>query len=141
MRVTTRWYGDEYKRKLYAHLSRNMDRAAMGMVQRVKDSFGNSGVTGTRGGATRSQRASNRSRPWGPPNVDTGHLKRNVGWSKPIGRPFIRRVGTGIGGAKSVGYAMWLEFGTRRMLPRPFLRPRIYKDRATLRRELARPMR
>ena len=97
-----------------------------------------SGVVGTRSGASRGQRHGNRSKPWEPPHVDTGHLRRNVDKDKP--RPLVRRVGTGLGNKESVGYAWYLEFGTRFMLPRPFVRPSFWRMRRTVRRYLARPL-
>ena len=134
------WRGKEYKRQMERHLGRNLDSAAIMLSAKIKESFGSSGVTGTRSGATKAQRAANRSEPWGPPNVDTGHLKRNVGYDTPVGRPFTRRVGTGIGNMMSVGYAMWLEFGTRKMLPRPFLRTAMSRFGAQIRKMISRPM-
>ena len=135
-----RWYGQEFTAKVQKHMNRNLDRAAIFMVNDIQNSFGDSGVSGTRSGATRSQRAANRSKPWGPPNVDTGHLRRNIGWTKyAIGKGH-RKIGTGIGNKSSVGYAMWLEFGTRNMLPRPFLRPAIPRNRGKLAHIMTRPM-
>lgn len=135
------WYGAEYRRRMVRHMAKNMDAAATYLVDKIQDSFGESGVRGERSGATRAQRAANRSQAWGPPNVDSGHLKRNIGYDRPGGRPLVRRVGTGIGNKRSVGYAQWLEFGTRSMLPRPFLRPAAYYHRLPLRRIMSRPMR
>ena len=134
------WRGDEFKKKLDIHIQKNLDRAAITLQNDIKSSFGSSGVTGTKSGATKEQRAANRSKPWGPPNVDTGHLKRNIGFDRPIGRPLIRRIGTGIGNKESVGYAVWLEFGTRFMLPRPYLRPALHRNRAKILRLISRPM-
>lgn len=115
-------------------VSRRLDAAAIYVTNDVKRSFGNSGATGKRSGATKKDRRNNRSKPWGPPNVDTGHLKKNIGYSAPSA--FVRWVGTGIGGKLSVGYAMYLEYGTLRMLPRPFLRPAIYRCRQAVMRIL-----
>ena len=57
-----RWYGKEYTAKVRKHMSRNLDRAAIFLVRDIKDSFGDSGITSKRSGATRSQRAANRSK-------------------------------------------------------------------------------
>lgn len=134
------WYPQKFQTKLQAHIGRNLNMAAITLTNAITNSFGSSGVTGTRGGATKKDRATNRSMPWGPPNVDTEHLKRNIGYDTPVGSPFTRRVGTSIGNKQSVGYAMWLEFGTRKMLPRPFLRPMLYKMGKELRRLITLPM-
>jgi len=138
MNVTTKWQGDQYKQKVGKGLSGNLDRAAIVYVSLVRRSFGDSGISGMISGATRSQRAANRSKPGEPPNVDTGHLKRNVGWTKYTKRKNTRKVGTGIGNKQSVGYASWLEYGTRKMAARPFLRP--IMSRREWRAELTRPV-
>ena len=70
------------------------------------------------------------SDPGMPPNVETGNLRRNIAWETPS--YLRRRIGTGVGNASSVGYAMWLEFGTRTMAPRPFLRPSLDETRDEL---------
>lgn len=139
--MTIRWYPERFKAKLNTQMQRNLDRASIALTNEITDSFGSSGADGERSGATKAQRAANRSQAWGPPNVDTGHLKRNIGYDKPAGRPLVRRVGTSIGSKDSVGYAMWLEFGTRGMLPRPFLRPALQRMRTRLRKMLTTPMR
>jgi len=120
-------YSPQFLQKMNSRTERFLDAVAVMAVDSVVGSFGDSGVAGGRSGATRQERAGNRSKPWGPPNVDTGHLKRNIGWAKDPIRALLRRVGTSIGNKESVGYAMWLEFGTRKMMPRPFLRPLIPK--------------
>lgn len=157
VKVKVNWHGEEYVKKVEAHIQQNLDGAAIAVQSTITSSFGNSGIKGQRSGATGAQRASNRSKPWGPPNVDTGHLKRNVGYDKPFGRPLARRIGTGIGNAQSVGYAMYLEFGTGPhviknafglgitvdhpgMLPRPFLRPGLHKAQSKIRKWLTRPL-
>lgn len=137
------WKGEEFKTKLKRHIQQSLDIAAITLVNDIKSSFGSSGGTligRTLSGATKEQRAANRSKPGGPPNVDTGHLKRNIGFDRPIGRPLIRRIGTGIGNKESVGYALWLELGTRFMLPRPYLRPALHRNRAKILRLISRPM-
>lgn len=60
------------------------------------------------------------SAPGQPPAVDTGRLRSSYTWKvgeDPQGA--YVEVGT------SVRYAPWLEFGTRRMRPRPHVRPAI----------------
>ena len=95
----------------------------------VKLSMKDSGVTGKKKGATREDRAANRSKPGEPPHVDTGRLRASIqvnwqgggetGTDAPPqpSEPFVVRVGT------NVEYAYGLEFGTSRVAPRPFLRP------------------
>lgn len=50
--------------------------------------------------------------------VDTGRLRSSVEYEAGRdSRGLVARIGT------DVTYAVYLEFGTRRMAPRPFLRP------------------
>lgn len=139
--MAVRWYPQQFQAKVDRQLQQNLDRAANVLASDIKGSFGHSGVTGTRSGGGMKLGAAHRSQPWGPPNVVTEYLKRNIGYDKPVGRPLIRRVGTGIGNKESVGYAMWLEFGTRKMLPRPYLRPMLWKDRDKIKQILSTPAR
>lgn len=62
------------------------------------------------------------SAPADAPAVDTGHLRNSIGVQK-IGEGAYR-VGT------DVKYALYLEFGTRRMAARPFMRPALEAVRA-----------
>lgn len=57
------------------------------------------------------------SAPGQPPAVDTGRLRQSIRVQK-VG-PGHYRVGT------DVQYAIFLEFGTRRIAARPFLRPSV----------------
>ncbi|BDP42923.1 hypothetical protein DAETH_28920 [Deinococcus aetherius] len=61
------------------------------------------------------------SAPGDPPAVDTGRLRQSIVALKIA--PGRWRVGT------NVEYAFWLEFGTRRIAPRPFMRPAAEKVR------------
>ena len=78
-----KWYGPKVRRKLLGQLERNLDKTAVMLESDIKRSFGNSGVVGKSGGATKADRRKNRSAPFDPPNVDTGLLRRSVGFVKP----------------------------------------------------------
>jgi len=64
-----------------------------------------------------------RSQPGEPPRKQSGHLGRSVASeihpTLPIGRAGV---------TKSAPYGKFLEFGTRKMAPRPFLRPSLKKS-------------
>lgn len=79
------------------------------------------------------------SPPWGPPGKQSGFLQNNIGWERNGLK--TRKVGTGIGGKESVGYAMALEYGSFKMLPRPYLRPTLWEQRDRIQRIIATPMR
>lgn len=53
------------------------------------------------------------SKPYNPPNSQSGTLRRSHGWE--LNRPLVARYGAG------VFYAMYLQTGTKRMAPRPWL--------------------
>ena len=127
------WKGGDLTRKIHVGMLKNMHRACNKGKNIVVQSFPAPTMLGTRGG--------------GPPAVRTGHLRRNVNYEvKSLGElKILGRVGTGVGNAESVGYAVWLEYGTRPspgryvpaigkrvnngmhpgIAPRPFLRPLI----------------
>lgn len=84
-------------------------------VRKLLSTPGTGRVYRRRGG--RTHRA---SAPGQPPAVDTGKLRASYGWNTgkdPQG--FFVDVGT------SLKYAPMLEYGTRRMKPRPALRPAV----------------
>ena len=132
------WRGDDYQRRLVQHVAGNLDAAATVVESSIIRSFGDSGVKNTRSGATKAQRASNRSKPGEPPHVDTGRLKNSIAWKRQT--LLLRRIGSGIGGKKDPGYAFYLEFGTRRMAARPYLRPALTRERERVRKIISRPL-
>lgn len=67
------------------------------------------------------------SRPGQPPHVLTGRLRQSITHDvRRDGSTFIGRVGT------NVEYARHLELGTRKMAPRPYLRPALLRERKRL---------
>jgi len=124
-KVVVHWAGQKWMNDEHRQLIGNLDAAAIRVDRHIKRIIGGSGgAAGTRSGATARERG--RSAPWTPPFRQTGHLLRSIGWER--NGWLRRRVGSGIGGKSGVGYAMWLEFGTRRMFPRPFLRRGLYES-------------
>ena len=61
------------------------------------------------------------SAPHNPPNTDTGALVRSIVVTSEDGG-MVAKVGS------SLAYAYWLEFGTRRMLERPWLIPAVQQN-------------
>ena len=61
------------------------------------------------------------SKPGDPPAPDTGTLKRSA---------FVERVASGARVGVAMLYGRYLEFGTSRMQPRPFMRPSLLAIRA-----------
>ena len=61
------------------------------------------------------------SAPGDPPTVRTGRLRRGIQMARPARKRAATRVGWMIG--VNVKYAPYLEFGTRKIQPRPFVKP------------------
>lgn len=124
MAKNVRWRGKAVSAKVKRGMGKNILVAAEMLASDIRRSFPASGQSNTRSGGGDQK---NPSHPGGIPHVQTGHLKRNIG----VERRGISsaRVGTGIGGKDSVGYALWLEKGTRYMAARPFLVPALKRNK------------
>jgi len=71
-----------------------------------------------------SRPAHQASAPGQPPAVDTGRLRATIGHSVTTDGGLHANVGSGGNPAvPGVNYAAYLEYGTRHMAPRPWLRP------------------
>lgn len=67
------------------------------------------------------------SRPGEPPRKQTGHLRRSIAYE--VDRTnLVARIGT------NLAYGRYLELGTRRMAPRPWLRRAQAETMNTIRR-------
>jgi len=75
------------------------------------------------------------SQPWEPPKKESGFLQANIGWMRKRKREVVVGVGPKVGTA-NVPYAGYLEYGTRKMLPRPFLRRGVYESVRMIRRAM-----
>jgi len=91
-----------------------MEKIANDMVTDIHDNF--------------SRTAPNPSLPGNPPAVQTGNLKRSITARRTAQATYQIRVG--------MKYGKWLEYGTRKMAPRPFFRPAKARARARLPRML-----
>lgn len=80
-----------------------------------------SGRTYATGNRTSPHDSHTASAPGDPPAVNTGRLRQSI-TALQIS-PGRWRVGT------NVEYAIFLEWGTRKMAPRPFMRPAVEKSR------------
>lgn len=71
------------------------------------------------------------SMPYNPPAVDTGTLRRSITFTvEEDGNKVIGKVGSTI---KSPPYGFYLEFGTSRMIERPWLRPALKNNKEVIR--------
>jgi hypothetical protein len=130
MSDNVKWEEPKYRVKLYAKMARNLDAAATHLSGKIRDIL---------------DQGQPPSKPWTPPHTMWGWLKNSIGYETKD--RFTRLVGSSIGNnAKNppadagVGYALWLEFGTLNMLPRPYLRPTAYAERNAVLRLIGTPL-
>jgi hypothetical protein len=116
-----------YKGALFAknmekRINQNLDRAALYLEGQIKKVF---------------QAGPEPSEPGEPPAVQTGRLLGSITWDS-VGR-FTRRVGSSLKPQRGFpSYALMLEYGTRNMFRRPWLRVTLDQSKAQLRKILAR---
>lgn len=148
MSVTLVWYAKQVLAKVEAQVAKNMDRAAIFMVNDVKTHFGSPRPMPenlqkrTYGGNFRKVRAKEwremqHSVPGEPPFVQTGHLRRSITWKAPA--QLVRLVGSFMPVKKKgkTNYAAALEYGTSRIMARPFLRPSLARCKKAIMKIIA----
>ena len=75
------------------------------------------------------------SLPGNPPAPDSGDLRKSIHWeSERNGDIVIARVGSGM---PDQMYPIWLETGTSKMQPRPWLKPAMENNAEFVKRELS----
>lgn len=119
------------KRELERRLEARLLSAGAHLEGAVKrDLSTGQSVRRTRGGALVGL---NPSEPGQPPHVLTGRLRQSIQHRVDRdARGFVARVGT------NVEYSKFLELGTRKMAPRPYLRPALFRERRRISEILAR---
>ncbi len=122
-----RWHGDEARRKIRREMERRIHAATVVVLNHAKGLISVDG-TGGAGGGKRAY-GSNPSAPGEPPHKQYGHLRRNVA-REVVG--LRGRVGT------NVLYGRWLELGTKKMAPRPWLQRSLDECRVKIRTILSR---
>lgn len=128
-----RWRGGTVSNMLSMGMRRNMEDAVNFLNNDIVLKFPGGGPSGTRSGGSGGA----HSKAGGIPFVQTGRLRGAMNWEvKGTGFRIIGRVGTGIGSAESAGYALWLEFGTKDMTERPFLRPGLKRNKRRVNKEM-----
>jgi len=148
-KVKVKWFGPSVKKRVESQIDRNLDIAAIVLNSGIRQDLSVTGLHGAsllsveRAGTSSKVLAQFPSKPGQPPHKVTGELQRCVGWDRGkgahsmFGKRNIRRIGLGMGGKDSVQKGIWLEFGTRWMLPRPFIRPGFFKRVARVKQILA----
>lgn len=111
-------------KKTVAYLNAVIKREAFTIERDMKQSMqggGNGRIYYRRG------KAHQASSPGDPPAVDTGHLRRSIHTEASD------TVLTGIARVHiDAEYAAYLEYGTRKMQPRPYVKPAVEKSRVRL---------
>jgi len=120
MAIVTKWSPQKFIRDFENNLNRNLDEAAEHLQSDIQDTFPGRGRKPSLAGEI--------------PTVQLGGLKRSIRREKSA-KGFARKVGSDI-----KGYPMYLEYGTRLMKKRPYLRPAIERNRMTLKTIIERPM-
>jgi len=122
-----KWNGDDFKRQAQAEMVRRLERASIVVERHAKRLISVSGtgvqtktgvirkVKGGPGGKGKTVYGAFPSAPGEPPHKQTGHLRRSVTHEVNNTKLFAR-IGT------NVTYGRFLELGTKRMAPRPWLR-------------------
>lgn len=71
------------------------------------------------------------SLPGNPPAPDSGNLRSSIHYTvEGTGKNTVGRIGT------DVEYGKWLEFGTSRMAPRPWLKPSLDKNSTFIKKQI-----
>lgn len=116
------WHGASLTKKLQKHNKNNIRKATAFLEAQVKREVGK-GRTRTMG----------PSKPGDPPHVDTGTLRKTI----------FRKISLG-GLSGIVGtplkYGLFLELGTSRMAPRPYLRATLDMNKSVITGILTTPM-
>lgn len=75
------------------------------------------------------------SLPENPPAPDTGNLRQSIRYE--VNNEYNRVVGIVGSTQKNPDYAFWLEWGTSKMAPRPWLRPAMRKNNQFIKNTIA----
>lgn len=140
--VTFNWHGDDVKRTIRAEMGRRVNRAGRFLRDQIRVAISRPNalfVTARRGKRAGQRVVVGKSRGKDPsgageyPKKLLGHLRRNIQTEYDAER-LIARVGT------NVIYGKYLQTGTRRMAPRPWMSLALRHQRAGLIGILSKPM-
>lgn len=115
-----KWNGEKVKRDINATMRRNVDSASQFLAVKLKQTIG---IPGSKGFS--------RSKPGEPPHKDKGRLRASISYE-------IASDGKSAKVGTNVKYGKMLEFGTKKMAARPWLRPTFNKCLAEIKKILGR---
>lgn len=120
--MSIEWHGDKLVGEFRMKARKNIQRLGNFLVRDIKLSLNVPGPHKTNRGASASKEGE-------PPHRRTGRLARSIrAVALDLTDEVILRVGT------DVKYGLYLEFGTRRMGPRPFLRAALERNQGLFER-------
>jgi HK97 gp10 family phage protein len=141
MAGSIRWYGPQVEAEVRAKLARKVEAACIEVEDRAKALVSRPGTAprakATGGSSGRRLRRGRvygamRSAPGEPPLKQTGHLRRSI--AHEVDRAtLVGRVGT------NLRYGRFLETGTRKLAPRPWLRRALAESRGKIDRIFSTP--
>jgi HK97 gp10 family phage protein len=109
--MSYRWYGDKMLKEYENKMGRNLDKAAIHLQNQIKKNLGSKA----------------RSSPGDYPGLETGELRRSITHETDKSN-LVAKVGT------NKVYAKYLEKGTGKMAPRPFLDRTLQENQTTIKR-------
>ena len=151
--VNILWFGEKVFNQYKAEIVKATTKGALILQRDVVKSFGGgasrAGVKIRRSGKGKRRKFHRPSAPGSVPNVDFGALRASIGHeivvtdtevdgfvgvkSTLIQEANKRRKKKGLKSLKlGTKYGLWLELGTSRMAPRPFLRPALIRTRTEI---------
>lgn len=135
MSARIEWHGDELSKRLEQRLHQALQRSAVMLTTRARI-LASTPAKRIRRKRTRTTSAGKRggqytdyvpSAPGSPPAVRTGFGRRNITYEYDPEK-FIARVGV----RENADYMAFLEVGTRRIAPRPWLRPALRQTQTAI---------
>ncbi len=124
-----KWRGPQFQKEVDDDLVRRMGRTVIFLRDETVKGLSRTQSTARSG---KSLIGLDPSKPGEFPKRVTGTLRRSIATQvEKVGRKIFGRYGTNV-----KDYPLALEFGTRRMSARPFLRPVFFGNKGTIRRIL-----
>ena len=124
--MAVEWYGDNFIAFLTGQLSKNLELAAIHLVEKIKQALNRTQpYARSKGKKGVWYKGQDPSKPGESPKKIRGDLQRSIAYAMSADRKEAY-VGT------NIDYGFYLEVGTSRVAPRPFLRSTLLAEQATI---------